>query len=148
MMSIRILDDCRYYEAELRAFVVMTHHIHLVVRPRDDQTISQFMERLKTNSSKELYPLLFPSELAQLTEQSGLNKRKFWMYRFRANPLYTEDVLVQKVQYTHLNPCRAQFCEIPEDYKWSSVRLLELGMNNEFGQIDLGAALEYYRRES
>ena len=36
--------------------------------------------------------------------------------------LLTEEVLMQRVHYTHQNPVRAELVERAEDYRWSRVR--------------------------
>jgi putative transposase len=54
-------------------------------------------------------------------------KRKDYRYSvFDHHPnvrlLLTEQMLMERVQYTHRNPVRAGLVERAEDYRWSSVR--------------------------
>ncbi len=143
-MAISLLRDCRRADALLKAFVVMTHHIHLVVKPRENQSISRLVQTIKANSEGRLLPLLTEEENAQLSMQCGLNKHRFWMRSFRANPMHTQEVFEQKLRYIHLNPVRSGLCEIPEDYPWSSAHLVINGHLDFDGLVDYSAGLRYY----
>ena len=145
-MVLSLFRDCRRADASLKAFVVMTHHIHLLVKPRDDQTISRLIQTVKANSEDRLLPLLTEEENAQLSMQSGLNKHRFWMRSFRANPMHTQEVFEQKHRYIHLNPVRSGLCEIPEDYYWSSAHLVINGFLEHNGLVDLSAGLRFYEK--
>jgi REP element-mobilizing transposase RayT len=78
-MARRLVSDHLHYGAELHAYVVMPHHVHFVTRVPAERDISWFVQRVKTNSAKELLPLLTPEELAGFDEQRGLDGRSFWM---------------------------------------------------------------------
>jgi hypothetical protein len=45
-----------------------------------------------------------------------------WDHHPDARLLLTEEMLMQRVHYTHQNPGRAKLVERAEDYRWSSVR--------------------------
>ena len=45
-----------------------------------------------------------------------------WDHHPDARLLLTENMLMQRVNYTHQNPVRAGLVQLPEDYRWSSVR--------------------------
>lgn len=143
-MALSLLRDCIRFSASLRGFVVMTHHIHLVVRPAESQTISDLMRSVKSNSKDRLIPLLSPSERSQLSMQSGLNKHEFWMRSFRANPIYSEDVLVQKLNYLHLNPVRSALVEASDDYIWSSAHMYSRDFGNSDYGLDLKNCVKFY----
>jgi len=127
LMAASLLDDLRHYEAELYAFVVMGHHIHLVVTPRDDMTASYLMERVKGNSARRIVPHLSEDLKAGLSLQRGLNKRSMWKVGFRSVPLSSVQMLNQKIDYAHLNPVRAGLCQNPEDFRWSSCWMYRAG---------------------
>ena len=52
----------------------------------------------------------------------GAKDRKYqvWERNSLSIPLWSNDVLVQKVDYIHHNPVRAGLCKFPEEYKYSS----------------------------
>ena len=120
LMAGSLLDDLRHYGAELYAFVVMGHHIHLVVVPREDMTGSYLMERIKSNAGRRIVPHLSERLKEKLSIQKGLNKRSMWKVSFRGVPIINTKMFNQKIHYTHMNPVRAGLCENPEDYRWSS----------------------------
>ena len=77
-MRDAILSECRRSKAVLHAFVVMPHHIHLVVRMPADRGPASFMHRLKLSASARVAPLLEPEETSQFSDQAGLNGNRFW----------------------------------------------------------------------
>ena len=114
-MALHILEATRVNKARLHAFVVMSHHFHLIVKPNDSQTNSQFMRSLKSYSAKDLMPRLNAFEEGQLKQQSTLNQRKFWKASFRGFPIYSQKLSDQKMGYIHMNPARAGYVELPDD---------------------------------
>src|SRR5438132_1606291 len=77
-MEISMLEDMVKHGVRLHAFVVMTHHVHLVARMPEGMTGSRFVQIVKRNSAKRILPLLSSQERAQLRDQTGLNGRSFW----------------------------------------------------------------------
>src|SRR5207249_6191531 len=52
--------------------------------------------------------------------------------------LWSEQMLWQRIQYTHLNPVRAGLAEHPNDWKWSSARIFNgRPMPDEPLEVDL-----------
>jgi REP element-mobilizing transposase RayT len=120
-----LLADLQDTGCELRAFVVMSHHIHFVATLPEDLDGSALMCRVKSNSARRLLQLMNDGEHPKFDDQRGLNGRAFWKVSFRSLPLYTGTILEQKINYTHLNPVRAHLRENVIDYRWSSVRFWE-----------------------
>ena len=145
-MAISLLRDCRRAKASLKAFVVMTHHIHLLVKPRDNQSINRLTQTIKANSEDRLSLLLTEGEKAQLTTQSGLNQHQFWMRSFRANPILSQEVFEQKLRYIQLNPVRSKLSEVPEDYPWSSAHLVMNGHIDRDGLVEYASSLQLYEK--
>lgn len=133
-MAVLILRDCDRYGAALYAFVVMTHHVHMVVQCPLEQTVAWLIQRIKSNSAKKLLPLLTEEERSDLGRQSGLNRKTFWKDSFRSIVVPDQDTLYQKINYTHSNPVRAELCGRAEEYRWSSARLYQTGrLSSECG---------------
>ena len=120
LMAASLLSDIQFYGAELWAFVVMGHHIHLLATPAENMTASGLMQRIKGNAARRLLPRLSEGHVLQLGSQRGLNKRSLWKVSFRSIPIINRKMLDQKIRYIHLNPVRARLCDRPEDYRWSS----------------------------
>jgi putative transposase len=49
-------------------------------------------------------------------------KYQFWKRNALSVDLYTAEVLIQKLEYIHINPVKAGLCEVPEAYYFSSAR--------------------------
>ena len=106
----------RASDAVLHAYVVMQHHVHLVVRLPAHLSGTAWMQRWKADSALLLHPKLSANDVDSMSQQTGLNDRRFWKRSFRSTVLVTPRVFWQKVRYTHLNPVRAGYCEREEDY--------------------------------
>ena len=144
-MAVILLENCQMNRARLHAFVVMSHHLHLLVRPNDDQTISQLMSKVKRQSALTLGPKFNDFERNQLNAQYGLNDHRFWKAGFRGFPIYTEELRLQKLNYIHQNPVRADKVEEAQEYVWSSSHLYALGLFDEDLGLDLQKSIEYYQ---
>jgi REP element-mobilizing transposase RayT len=120
-----LLVDLQDAGCKLRAFVVMSHHIHFVATLPEGLDGSALMCKVKSNSARRLLQLLNEGEHRKFDQLRGLNGRAFWKVSFRSLPFYTGTILQQKIDYTHLNPVRANQCTDTVDYLWSSVRFRE-----------------------
>src|SRR5579885_235041 len=126
VMAASLLSDLRHYRAELWAFAVMGHHIHLLAVPHG-RSGPELMERIKANSARRILPHLSEELNAQLSIQKGLNKRSLWKRSFRSVPVINKRMFDQKVRYIHMNPVRAGLCVRAQDYRWSSSWLYDAG---------------------
>ncbi len=119
--------QCKLAKVALHAYVVMPHHIHMLVRLPEALTGPSFMRAFKANTSAALRPLLTESEVREFDQQLGLNRRRFWMNGYRSIEVEDEQMLWQKMSYVHLNPVRAGYVEDPDCYPWSSAQLVSRG---------------------
>ena len=145
-MCLSLMSDCIKERAKLYAYVVMSNHIHLVVRPHQTMTISVLAQRIKVNSISRMRKYFLQSEIDQLELQKGLNRHKYWKDSFRGNPLHSKDAFDQKVRYTHLNPLRAELVCSAEEYLWSGRRMFEAGYVLKDESLDLVAVRESYKK--
>ncbi|MBX3120353.1 MAG: transposase [Fimbriimonadaceae bacterium] len=123
--------------AILDAYVVMSNHIHLLTRLPEEISVSRFVQRLKIDCSRRVLPTLTPREVQLLSRQSGLDNRKLWQRSFRSVVILSETTHRQKMSYIHTNPVRAELVALPEEYHWSSSRLLCEGKwSEERGLMD------------
>jgi REP element-mobilizing transposase RayT len=130
-MALHLARECKLEMAALYGYVVMPHHVHMIVRPRPDQTIAAFMSRFKPNTGAAVSRILSRLELSQFDQQRGLNRNTFWQRSFRSIVIHSEEMFWQKMEYIHLNPVRAGYVESPLDYVWSSARLVASGQLDE-----------------
>ena len=126
-----ILRHCAKHQARLDAFVVMSHHVHLLVRLADDQPVTDFMREFKRRSSALIRPMICQSKDREFDQQRGLNRNTFWQRSFRSVVVFGEKSLYQKVGYIHGNPVKAELVAEPPDYRWSSAWMWEDGLWDE-----------------
>ncbi|MBC8064836.1 MAG: transposase [Chlorobia bacterium] len=134
LMAKHLIESHLTYNARLHAFVVMTHHFHIISSAPETRTCSWLMQKIKGEATKLLNGQLLETESAQTQMQVGLNDRQLWKRSFRGIPVQDERMMSDSIGYIHLNPVRAGYCENPEQYRWSSARLFQCG----FYQVDYG----------
>jgi REP element-mobilizing transposase RayT len=96
-------------DARLLAYAIMPNHFHLVLQQGTDS-----LGRLLQSPLRRIAGLV--------QRRAGLEGHVFER-RFRSFPCLTPAYLRNAIVYTHLNPLRAQLCEDPADYRWSSQAL-------------------------
>jgi putative transposase len=121
--SLRFLSQQE--RATIYAFVIMDNHFHLIWqimgdhKPEDVQrdflkfTAQQILKDLKNSQS----PLL-----EEILVSAKDRKYQVWERNSLGIPLWSENVIVQKMQYIHDNPIRAGLCTDMTNYKYSSAR--------------------------
>jgi len=108
------------------AYVIMPDHFHaLVGSQRKPSDVLRFVNGL---SARRIVDYLkekdFTSSLQKLRRDSGSRQHKYslWDHHPNLKLATTEDGLIEKANYIHMNPVRAGLVEQPEDYRFSSVR--------------------------
>jgi putative transposase len=119
-----IFAECRRTDTSLHAYVVMSHHLHLLLTLSENMNVSRYMQKFKERSSKDLIPLLTVEERKGFDLQRGLNRSTFWKSGFRSLPAQNHKIFIQKRNYIHMNPVRAGIVQLPWEYRWSSSSLL------------------------
>lgn len=92
---------------ELLDWVVMPNHVHVVVRPVGDFTLSQITKSWKGYSAREANRLL---------QRSG----EFWQSESYDHLIRDDEDRARCSHYTIMNPVNARLCARPEDWRWSS----------------------------
>lgn len=130
---IPILDSLNYYRhqytCKLIGYVVMPDHIHLLIWPKSEESISDFMRDFKRFTSGRITrqaKVEGRNDWIKRFEQAGSeterSEYKVWQDSFWEQCIYSEDFLKQKLGYIHLNPVRAGLVKGAEDYPYSSFR--------------------------
>jgi putative transposase len=108
------------------AYVIMLDHTHLITdNAREMNEVLRYMNGV---SAKRVIDHLkehgHDSSLAKLRIQERENKHKHSVYEHHPNAfrLTSEEALLQKVSYIHLNPVRAGLVDHPDEYRFSSSR--------------------------
>ena len=110
----------------LFAYVIMPDHIHALVgsqrRPSEVlRYVNGIASRRVINFLKEAG---HESSLAKLRHSAGPRQHKYslWDHHPNVKLVATENGLMEKANYIHLNPVRAGLVDRAEDYRWSSIR--------------------------
>jgi putative transposase len=117
----------------LWAWCLMTNHIHLVCKANDGFKLSDIIRDFKKFTAKAIVKLVGEVNesrrdwLLYRFEYAGkfdnrIKKYKFWQDTNHAVLLDTEDMIYQRVNYTHENPVRALIVAEPQEYLFSSAR--------------------------
>jgi REP element-mobilizing transposase RayT len=103
--AIQFFHGQRY---ELRAWVVMPNHAHVVVWPMPGNTLSEILHSWKSYSAHEINRRL-PKPVVP-----------FWQSESYDHLVRDHDDLHRCCHYTLMNPVNVGLCARPEDWKWSS----------------------------
>lgn len=127
LMTACILGDCQQRQAALHAFVVMTHHVHLLTTLPSDLSASDFARVFKANSARRIRPYLSSDLEHGFDQQRGLNRHVFWQRSFQSVIVAGDEIFGQKLDYIHFNPVKAGLAEREVEYRWSSAWVLDRG---------------------
>jgi REP element-mobilizing transposase RayT len=107
-----VADALRFHENvrfDLLAWVVMANHVHVVLRPRPNWTLSRILQSWKGYTAHEANRLL------------GRTGKSFWQKESFDHLVRNEEDLHRCCHYTTANPVNANLCVRPEDWKWNSL---------------------------
>jgi putative transposase len=107
-----------HFEVDINAYVFMTNHVHLILTPRDNGSISRMMHWVARR---------YAGYFNQRYERTG----HCWGGRFRSFLITEERYLLECHRYIDLNPVRAELVRHPADYAWSSHRFYAFGDMND-----------------
>jgi putative transposase len=120
------------YNFEVRAYVFMPEHVHILLFPTDDiYSVSNILKSIKTSSSRKLINFLElrnPKALKYL--ETGLPWVKYRLWKHGGGydrNFWSKDELIKQIEYIHNNPIRRELVENPEDWFWSSARFWKTG---------------------
>ncbi len=127
-------DYCRKNKGlELYAYVIMSNHIHLISRAKENYRLSdiirdfkkftanQLLDKIKLPAESRSDWMLKRFEFAAKRHQRN-SEYQIWTHENHAVELFTSDFIDQKLDYIHHNPVRAGIVDAPENYIYSSAR--------------------------
>ena len=103
--AIRFFDGERY---RLDAWVVMPNHVHVVLWPMPNHTLSKIVQSWKRYTSREANRIL------------GRTGETFWQPESFDHWIRDDEEHARCCRYVMNNPVKARLCGAPEDWKWSS----------------------------
>jgi REP element-mobilizing transposase RayT len=131
-----ILESLTYCQQQkgliVYAWVLMSNHLHTIVSSSSENTVSDIMRDFKKFTSKAILRAL-QTDLQESRrewmlnrfEYAGKNDKKIKNYKFwqdgnDAQSIFSNDYLLQKLNYIHENPVKAEIVNHAEDYRYSS----------------------------
>ncbi len=135
---ILLYDSLHYYRHKLTfkllGYVFMPDHIHLLLWPLGEATISDIMRDYKKFTATRIVRQAevenrvdWLNAFAEAGQTTGRAENKVWQDSFWDKIIYTERFLRQKLNYIHRNPIRAGLVTDVEKYPYSSYRNYVLG---------------------
>lgn len=111
----RLKQACGKHRCDVHAYVLMTNHVHLLITPHTEKSISKAVQMLG-----RYYVQYFNCTY----NRTGT----LWEGRYKATLIDSEKYLLTCYRYIELNPVRAgKMVEHPSEYPWSSYRCNALG---------------------
>ena len=126
-ITCKALDEARKSGGfAIYAYVIMPDHLHVITNSeRSSSDTLRFIngiigrrviDHLKEHGCESLLKKLRHEVKAQEYRYS------LWDHHPNVRVLMTENMLMERVNYTHQNPVRGRLVGRAEDYRWSSVR--------------------------
>lgn len=117
------------------AFVIMPNHIHIVWQIQDGYTLEKIQLRfLKFTAQQMKFRLTDTADgrLSNFLVNAKDRQYQFWERNAYTVDLWSLPVMQQKIDYIHNNPLQDkwQLVQYPEDYKYSSARFYETGVDD------------------
>jgi REP element-mobilizing transposase RayT len=116
---------------EVFAWCLMSNHLHLVCRALDEKKMSDIVRDFKKYTAKAILGkiqkepesrrdwMLYRFEFTGKFD-NRISKYRFWQDTNHAIQLDNNEMIDQKINYTHDNPVRAMVVHRQEDYLYSS----------------------------
>ena len=106
------------FELHVHGWVFMTNHVHLLLTPKNNNSVSRLMQSLGRR-----YVGYFNYAYARTgTLFEG---------RYRSSLVENNEYLLSCLRYIELNPVRAGMVNDPGDYQWSSYRVHGFGLHTK-----------------
>ena len=103
--AIRFFDGQRY---QSKSWVIMPNHVHLVLWPMPNHTLSHILQSLKSYTGREANKML---------QRSG---QDFWQPESFDHWIRNDEDHARCCSYVVHNPVKARLCATPQEWKWSS----------------------------
>ena len=118
---------------ELNAFVIMSNHIHLIWQPLAGHTLTSVQHSFMKFTAQRIKFVLAienPSLLARCQVHKIDREYQIWKREPLSIELSSEKVFFQKLEYIHYNPVKGGICSFPGEYRFSSAKFYETGVDD------------------
>ncbi len=115
-------------------FVIMPNHIHIIWQILDGHEkakVQQSFLKYTAQQMKFMLAKINAAELSKYKVKASDREYQFWERNSLSIDLWSRSVFLQKLKYLHYNPTQAHWklCQYPEEYKYSSARFYEKGVD-------------------
>ena len=105
------------FNCRIHAYVLMTNHVHLLVTPMAEYSVSQMMQALGRR---------YVFYVNKTYTRTGT----LWEGRYKSSLIDSDRYLLTCMRYIELNPVRAHMVDHPGEYKWSSYHANAQGLED------------------
>jgi len=126
-----VLDSWKYLQRErqfkLLGWVILENHLHLIASaPELDDVMQRFksftaleiVKRLKSVGDQDVLAQLSREKLSHKTE----SEHQVWQEGYHPQRIDHDEMMWQKLQYSHENPVRRGYVDDPLHWRYSSAR--------------------------
>ncbi|UGV30653.1 transposase [Halopseudomonas aestusnigri] len=121
----------RYQQAnqglKLFGYFIMVNHLHYVAQAPD---LAKCVQTFKSYTARQILDYLTQRGAEATLRQFRVGKRahkrdrdhQIWQEGSHAELVCSEAVMLQKLEYIHLNPVKRGYVDVPEHWRYSSAR--------------------------
>lgn len=126
-----VIEAIKHHQAQngfkVYAWCIMENHFHLIAEHHDLKTC---MQSIKSYTAKQILDFLKSKNhqlyLKQLIFSRKRTKKEslyqVWQEGYHPKQIFSEQMLLQKINYVHFNPVKRGYVDKPEDWRYSSAR--------------------------
>ncbi|MEO6329606.1 MAG: transposase [Ginsengibacter sp.] len=117
---------------EVNVFVIMSNHIHLIWQIQEGygrENVQRDFLKFTSQTIKRDVQKKHPAVIEKFYVGAKDRKYQIWERNPLSVDLSTKEMFIQKMQYIHHNPVVAGSCSYPEEYKYSSAKFYETGVD-------------------
>jgi len=104
------------YRFKVYGFCLMPNHVHLIGEIKQKVNLAKFMHGMNRS---------YTSYFNEVYEKVG----HLWQGRFKSKIIVKDRYLIDCINYVEQNPVRASIVRAPQEYKWSSYKERNLGVD-------------------
>ena len=127
---------------KLYEYVIMSNHLHIIVRADEGYKLSQIIGDFKKHTTREILKQLEKDNrkyIPNLINNSFARKKGYtaqiWQRENCAEVVTSDKFLREKTGYIYKNPVRKEYVAEPEDWLYSSARN-RIGNDNSIIELD------------
>lgn len=111
-----LLEGVRLIDMRILAYCIMPNHWHLVLHPREDGSMSEFMRWVTTTHVRQ-----------RRVATESVGHGHLYQGSYKSFPIEEDKHLIDVIRYVEQNPLRARLAKKAQEWKWSSLARRERG---------------------